>query len=317
MASLNTDVRATWRDAAHKDPDEIEHDIDDTRAEVQATLEALEHKLSPNRLLDMTLGRVREHGGEFAGNLGHAVKENPLPLLLTSIGIAWMMMSSRHDGNGYALRSGDTGNGHRWRDRLQGAQDRWSDTKHGARDRMSSMKESLSGVKETLHGVQEDARAHLAQSRETLSQAAASVRDTARRAGSATRGQLDRARSGADYLAQEQPLVLGAIGLAAGALIGAALPATAEEDRLMGRARDRALDQAKRAGEQGYRRVRDRAGELATEAKSKLRGDDGGNGGTTSAEHEETDTEWPTDSAAPQSKSTDAFTTPTSKTPPL
>ena len=268
MTSLNTDVRATWRDTARKDPDEIEHDIDDTRADVQATLETLERKLSPEHLLDLTLGRVRAHGGEFAGNLGHAVKENPVPLLLTSIGIAWMMMSGRQNGNG---------NGGRLRDRMHEAGDRWTDAKEGASER-------LAGVKDTLHGAREGARERIQHSRDTLSHAAGSVRETTRRAADTTRAQLARARSGADYLLHEQPLVLGAIGIAAGALIGAALPATEEEDRMLGSSRDRALDKAKRAGAEGYRKVRDRAEDLAEQAKTKLHEStaDGGDGSTDS-----------------------------------
>jgi uncharacterized protein YjbJ (UPF0337 family) len=77
---------------------------------------------------------------------------------------------------------------------------------------------------------------------------------------------------------ESQPLVLGAFGLALGAAVGALLPASEAEDRLMGESRDRvanrlstlagdALDRAKEvAGEAGdnlgeaYGRVRERVG---------------------------------------------------------
>ena len=244
MASLDTEARAAWRAAAYKNPDEIEHDIDDTRADLAATLEALEHKLSPEHLMDLTFGRVRQHGGELAGNLGSAVRDNPVPMLLTSIGIAWMMMSGRqHDGNALP-REPRTGS--RLRDRVRDASDRWTDAK-------------------------DDAREHLEQSRESIAHAADSVRDGARRATDATRAQMQRARASADHLLHDQPLVLGAIGFAAGALIGAALPPTEEEDRLIGAARDGALDKAKRAGAEGYRKVRERAEDLAEQATTKPR----------------------------------------------
>lgn len=281
MASLNTEARAAWRNAAYKNPDEIEHDIDDTRADLAATLEALEHKLSPNHLMDMTLGRVRQHGGEFAGNLGSAVRDNPVPLLLTSIGIAWMMMSNRqHNGDGGMTR--EPGVGSRLRGRMRDAADRWTDAKDGASERWAGAKEGagerLAGVKDTLSG----ARERLDSSRESLAQTAGSMRDGARRATDATRAQMDRMRGAADHLIQDQPLVLGAIGIVAGAVIGAALPATEEEDRLIGSARDSALDKAKRAGAEGYRKVRGHAENIAETAKAKLRenGAGEGNGGT-------------------------------------
>jgi hypothetical protein len=72
----------------------------------------------------------------------------------------------------------------------------------------------------------------------------------------------------------DQPLVLGALGLAAGALIGAVLPGSAAEDRLMGEARDRALAKAKEAGRESYRKARERAHEMAEETKQRLAEDE-------------------------------------------
>jgi ElaB/YqjD/DUF883 family membrane-anchored ribosome-binding protein len=60
--------------------------------------------------------------------------------------------------------------------------------------------------------------------------------------------QVQRARGGWDYMVREQPLALGAVGLAIGALVAAMAPRTRQEDELMGETRDRLLDDAKRAG---------------------------------------------------------------------
>ena len=102
---VRTDTRSAqlrardWQANSHKDPGDLEHDIDVTRAELRATLDALEERLSTEHLLDMTVGRVRQHGGEFASNLGNSMKQHPVPMLLTSVGIAWMMMNGRRDGD--------------------------------------------------------------------------------------------------------------------------------------------------------------------------------------------------------------------------
>src|SRR5690606_38319629 len=58
------------------------------------TVDALERRLSPGELVDQALGMAREHGGEFATNLGRSVRNNPVPVILTGIGLAWMMASS-------------------------------------------------------------------------------------------------------------------------------------------------------------------------------------------------------------------------------
>jgi hypothetical protein len=46
--------------------------------------------------------------------------------------------------------------------------------------------------------------------------------------------QANRAREGFNTLLEEQPITLGALGLAVGAAIGAMLPSTEQEDRLLG-----------------------------------------------------------------------------------
>ena len=61
---------------------------------------------------------------------------------------------------------------------------------------------------------------------------------------------------------QEEPLIVGAVALAIGAAVGAALPATRREDQLFGGARDRLRDDAMDYG----RDALDKAGHAASEA---------------------------------------------------
>src|SRR5687767_12453897 len=78
---------------AKKDPAMIERDIGETRQEVNQTLDALQAKLSPGQWMDRALGFVRENGSEFAQNLGGTIRENPIPVILTGIGVLWMIAS--------------------------------------------------------------------------------------------------------------------------------------------------------------------------------------------------------------------------------
>jgi len=77
-----------------KDPDQLERQVDDARASLSQTVDALGEKLSPGQLLDQVFNLTKEQGGEFAGNLGRQVKDNPLALLLTSVGVTWMVAGS-------------------------------------------------------------------------------------------------------------------------------------------------------------------------------------------------------------------------------
>jgi hypothetical protein len=83
------------------------------------------------------------------------------------------------------------------------------------------------------------------------------ARRYADRAGRAASRYGRKARRGFFQSLEDQPLVLGAIGVAIGAAIGAALPATEREDEFMGENRDelkrRTIDtaeaEAKKAGD--------------------------------------------------------------------
>jgi hypothetical protein len=231
------------------DAQAIERNIDATRADMRATLEALERRFSFDRLVDLTVGRIRDRGGEFAGNLTDAAARNPVPLLLTSIGIGWMMLTSRRSADGASTYSGDGGRiGERMRnardrvsstaDRIRGAaestRDTWQEASESARDGLHRAADSLRGAAESSR----DTFEHTA---ESLRSGADSLRSGATRAAAATREQIEYARSRVDRLLDEQPLMLGAIGLAAGAIIGALLPTTEQEDRYLGDARDKVL----------------------------------------------------------------------------
>jgi hypothetical protein len=202
MSSIETDLKPTFeeesRRRAERNDDErheaatIERDIDATRADVRATLAALERRLSFDRLVEMTVGRIRERGGEFAGNLTDTATQNPVPVLLTSIGLGWMMLMSRRGaGNGSDRQPS------RMRARAAEAMD-------GVGERFNEASERVHQAGSRLHDAVDS-------SRETLGETAESMRASASRAAAATREQVDYARERMDRLLHEQPLMLGAL----------------------------------------------------------------------------------------------------------
>jgi beta-lactamase regulating signal transducer with metallopeptidase domain len=68
----------------------------------------------------------------------------------------------------------------------------------------------------------------------TVNKSTGAVKETVNRTTNVAQAQAQRAREGFNTLLEEQPLVLGAFGVALGAIIGAALPSTEQEDRLVG-----------------------------------------------------------------------------------
>ena len=79
-----------------KHPNEILAEIDRTRGEMDRTLAAIEQRLTPGQLVDQGLDYLRQSGAnEFVQNLGGTAKQNPMPVAVTAIGLAWLMALGR------------------------------------------------------------------------------------------------------------------------------------------------------------------------------------------------------------------------------
>lgn len=84
----------------------IERDLEHTRSRLDATIDALQQKLSPGEIFEQALDYMKESGGgEFGRNLVATMRDNPVPVALVGIGLAWLMVAgpregSRRDGRG-------------------------------------------------------------------------------------------------------------------------------------------------------------------------------------------------------------------------
>ena len=77
-------------------PQEIQAEIERTRRQMDGTLNAIEHRLTPGQLYDQGLQYLRHNGGtEFLSNLGEQAKTNPMPVALVGIGLAWLMATQK------------------------------------------------------------------------------------------------------------------------------------------------------------------------------------------------------------------------------
>jgi Protein of unknown function (DUF3618) len=75
--------------------EQFEREAEETRSQLSGTLEELRGRMTPGRVVDQLLDYTRNSpGGEFVRNLGREVRENPMPLVLIGIGIAWLMLAS-------------------------------------------------------------------------------------------------------------------------------------------------------------------------------------------------------------------------------
>lgn len=243
---------------SHKSPEALEREIDQQRANIGNIVDALENKLSPGQWVDQALKYSKDNGGEFITNLGVTLKNNPVPTVLTSIGLAWLMLGqNRPPRPTYAMGEFGGGVGSGLRDAAQGV-------KGTVRHAVDAVAGAVDSAKETVqHGrdVASEKADHLSEEFGSVRQ---TVSDRSHQAVDALRHQADSLRGGFDYLLREQPLAVAAMGIALGALLGSALPATSQENRLMGEASDHLADEAKRLAQQGYEKVAE-AGKSAVE----------------------------------------------------
>jgi hypothetical protein len=77
------------------DSNQLEREAEEVRWRLQATLEELRARVTPGAVIDQVIEYARRGPvGEFFRNLGREAQENPLPLVLIGIGIAWLAVSA-------------------------------------------------------------------------------------------------------------------------------------------------------------------------------------------------------------------------------
>lgn len=75
-----------------RSPKEIEREIEEQRSDLTSNIEDLQDKFSIDTLVRQIGDQFREHGGDMSRSISNQVKNNPIPLVLTGIGLAWLMM---------------------------------------------------------------------------------------------------------------------------------------------------------------------------------------------------------------------------------
>ncbi|WP_111413529.1 DUF3618 domain-containing protein [Billgrantia lactosivorans] len=89
--------------------DELEADIRQTRAHLNDTLRELESRLSPAELQRRVSTHLpgRSGGGRsFLEGLGHSIRAHPLPVLLTGVGLGWLVASQLRPARSVRPRAG-------------------------------------------------------------------------------------------------------------------------------------------------------------------------------------------------------------------
>ena len=234
---------------------DVEREVEASRGNLDRTVEALKDRMSPGQLFDEANRAMGGAGQQVLSRLIDQVRENPLPVAMVGLGLAWLMTSQgrsgahaaveprsfspsiqTYGGLGSELQAGGgsapNGGGHGLAegvgDALKSAGGKASDLLHGAKDSIASAASHVGHAGSSA--ASSVSQAGLRARHDTM--------DAARQAASGVGGMAQRAQSTVSDLLEREPLLIGALGVMVGIAVGAAIPTTATEDRLMGQARD-------------------------------------------------------------------------------
>ena len=283
----------------HRSPEEIERQLEQERAGLAEDLDDLREKFSIDTIVRQTADQIRAHSGDIGTAVSRAVKENPLAIAVTGVGLAWLIFGDKSGGRSmrdhddhddrYKARRRDNYDpyaaqssyyaGSRSSSPAMGSTRRsggmhdsdlpaWArsvdHSSHGMDDHAqhgSSAKDRMKGaadaarnkLHDTAGSVQERAKAlreRLSHGTEQLTEEGRArvlaAREKAHDAREAAMERMSEGRDRAVDLFEEHPMIAGALALAVGAALGAALPHTRFEDEHFGETSDELFHEAER-----------------------------------------------------------------------
>ena len=89
--------------------EKLEREAGRTRAQLSETLDELRARMTPGQVIDQLIDYAREGPvAQFGRNLAREVRENPLPLVLIGVGIAWLMLASSRSSRAMIASAADS-----------------------------------------------------------------------------------------------------------------------------------------------------------------------------------------------------------------
>jgi ElaB/YqjD/DUF883 family membrane-anchored ribosome-binding protein len=231
----------------HKNTEQIEHDIDETRHTMDMILDALSGKVSPNTMYRRAVHyfqsrenreNVRKSLSDVADNITGSFQRNPLPIMMVAAGAAWMLWETQRDGR-YIRHDGYA------REQFENVKGEAGERLHQVRDKVSEQAGVIQGK---AHEAADVAHARAGEFKDKAREAYYSAKDRAASALGGTRQKGDEFRQraaemqGSAYLSarragsavHDNPLLFGFAAAFAGIVAGLILPETKSERDIAG-----------------------------------------------------------------------------------
>jgi uncharacterized protein DUF3618 len=292
------EVKNPMSDADDRTSREIRDDIRRTRAQMDATVDAIEEKLTPGELAHEAWSLMRGGSNSSVNRIWRIAKQHPMPAAIIGLGVGLMVYETAGGGAidtgraRYAARNDWPSEGEMptaldsARRRAAGVTRRATDAAGSAVDRAGDLvddagevaSDAAASVRRATEATVDKAGELAGQAREAASDVADSVRrqaselgrqasDLGSQASEQARQGVQRARAGFWEMLEKEPLVVGVATVAAGLLVGLLLPSTPREDELMGKTRDSLLDEVKGLGQEALEKGKQIASAAADTVK--------------------------------------------------
>jgi ElaB/YqjD/DUF883 family membrane-anchored ribosome-binding protein len=273
--------------------DDIREGIEQTRATMGGTIDAIQERLSPQRLTqqakdavhDATIGKVQQTmtdmsdtARESGYTLLDTVRQNPIPAALAGIGVGWLIMKVRESSEqrrNSAYRGGYQGGGYQGQSgRYQGRNSAYPTDTYATpmgQSRQGSGQSLTDQAQDKLGQVTDQAQDAMGQVADKAQQVGSQLQDQAQQVASQAQYQAYRAQGWFERTMDENPLAIGLVAVAAGALAGMAVPETDQERQWMGPARDQLVEKAQDVAQDTAGKVQRVAEQATNTAKSEAK----------------------------------------------
>lgn len=293
--------------AAHTESlSELERRAESTRAELAQTVDALHNRVSPSALKADMKDYVKDRSQHMLGRVESYARENPLQAAAVAAGIAyplWQMarkmpapllligagIALSRRGPGYTEANANRNDDYAPADYdmsanagssvtekvsgiAAGMADTVTDVSHRASD---AVKDAGERAGDTVIDSMATARAAAADTAAKVSDRVSTVyrsaAETAQHTAEQARTMMKQAGSTATDTMERQPVIIGAVALALGGLLAAALPVTRRENRLMGATADELKRRGSEMGAEAMNRAKDVSSDLYRTARDEIR----------------------------------------------
>jgi len=286
------DTKSVYAERKNRSPEQIEREIERTRAEMSETINEIGERFSPKHIKQRFKEDMKHRAKGAGSSFVDLIRDNPIPSLFTGIGLAWLAMKGRersssddyYDSSYYgrypryerrryrsAYVYGEPGYyGDEYLDPDATAYE--SDFYRGEDEQSlrSRTGEKAQEVKERASEMGQQAADKAREVQHRAGDMAHEAKERISRFGDQAGYRARRTKSQLEYQMEENPLAVGAVALGIGAAIGLMLPGTRKEDEWMGETRDQLFDEARQRAESTFEQVKEVAKESTERIKDEV-----------------------------------------------